>query len=111
MPAVQPDDCIGWDSCPSPRGIGATGLRRKRTCRLHPWSKTVALLGRPVDYREVGTFRVRRAGSTARIRPLIESVNVDLGTIDYREPALLPGKSKKQIGAAEDDGLSALYPT
>jgi hypothetical protein len=29
VPAVQPDDCIGWDSCPSPRGIGATGLRRK----------------------------------------------------------------------------------
>jgi len=28
--AVQPDDCIQWDSCPSPRGIGATGLRRKR---------------------------------------------------------------------------------
>jgi hypothetical protein len=27
VPAVQPDDCIGWDSCPSPRGIGATGLR------------------------------------------------------------------------------------
>ena len=26
VPAVQPDDCIGWDSCPSPRGIGATGL-------------------------------------------------------------------------------------
>jgi CIC family chloride channel protein len=28
VPAVQPDDCIGWESCPSPRGIGATGLRR-----------------------------------------------------------------------------------
>jgi mRNA interferase HigB len=27
VPAVQPDDCIGWDSCPLPRGIGATGLR------------------------------------------------------------------------------------
>ena len=46
-----------------------------------------------------------------RSRPLIESVNVDLGTIDYREPALLPGESEKQIGAAEDYGLGALYLT
>jgi hypothetical protein len=36
---------------------------------------------------------------------------MDLGTIDHREPALLPGKSKKQICAAEDHSLGALFVT
>jgi hypothetical protein len=33
---------------------------------------------------------------------------MDLGTIDHREPAVLPCKSKKQICAAEDHSLGTL---
>src|SRR5215469_18023384 len=36
---------------------------------------------------------------------------MDLGTIDHREPAVLPCKSKKQICAAEDHSLGALFVT
>jgi hypothetical protein len=36
---------------------------------------------------------------------------MDLGTINHREPAVLPRKSKKQICAAEDHSLGTLFVT
>src|SRR6516164_1092354 len=49
VPAVQPDDCIGWESCPSPRGIGATVLRRSRPL--------ISLRARPLPDRGEGAAR------------------------------------------------------
>src|SRR6516225_2900603 len=46
----------------------------------------------------------------ARQGPSVERFDVDLGTVEYRKSAILPLERKAEVGAAEDDGLGALYP-
>src|SRR5215469_16608680 len=44
-------------------------------------------------------------------RFVIQSVNVDLGTIDHSKPTVLTDESEKQIGATEDHRLGTLCLT
>ena len=42
---------------------------------------------------------------------MIQSVNVDLGTIDHLKPTVLTRESEKQVSTAEDHSLGALCLT
>ena len=51
----------------------------------------------------IAVKRLRIENSEGRF--VIQSVNVDLGTIDHSKPTVLTDESEKQIGATEDHRL------